>query len=500
MNSLFSRSEIAAFRLPEATYPKEPPFHPSTAYPEYQLSATGPANGIYAGVRELFHLLGLDAAAYGTPAWNPLGAIVRPGDKVVLKPNLIWHSHRYHQHEFEQVITHGSIIRAVLDYVLIALQGRGEIWVADGPQLDADWKVIMERTGVDRICAWYKSHTPVPVHLLDLRDQWEDVRGDVLYGTTNLPGDPAGSTEVNLGPVSRFTGHRGAGKYYGATYDQVETNFHHTGERQEYRISRTVASADVFINLPKVKTHKKTGITLSLKNLVGINTGRNWLPHHTDGDPSNGGDQFPVASVKNNSERKGIRVLERLTLANPRLFAPLFRLAKTVARPFFGHTQQTIRSGNWYGNDTCWRMVHDINRCLLYSNGTDFPTPQPKRFFSVVDGVVSGDADGPAAPDAVPSGFLVAGFNPVAVDCTVTRLVGFDPMKLPMLREAFVPSKLPLVPFAYEDIRLVSNRPEWSGGITQLDPKACLAFRAHFGWTGQIEWNLPNEPIPSKQS
>ena len=498
MTDCFTMSNVAAWQLERAKYPLVPPFHPSTAYAEYSLESLGQENLVYEGVRGLFCSLGLDQAAYGTPAWNPLGAIVRPGDKVVLKPNLIWHSHRYNQHEFEQIITHGSIIRAVLDYVLIALQGRGEIWVADGPQLDADWKVIMERTGVDRICAWYKSRTSVPVHLLDLRDQWEDVRGEVLYGTTTLPGDPAGSTEVNLGQVSRFFGHRGAGKYYGATYDRVETNYHHSGERQEYRISRTVASADVFINLPKVKTHKKTGITLSLKNLVGINTGRNWLPHHTDGDPSNGGDQFPVASVKNKSERKGIRLLERLTLANPHLFAPVFRLAKTVARPFFGHTQQTVRSGNWFGNDTCWRMVHDINRALLYSDGSDFPTPKPKRFFTLADGVVSGDADGPAAPDAVPSGFLAAGFNPVAVDCAVARLVGFDPMKIPMLREAFAPSDLPLAPFAYADITICGNCAPWRGKVVELGGEHTYQFKPHFGWKDHIEWSDPAQPLSGK--
>ena len=160
-----------------------------------------------------------------------------------------------------------------------------------------------------------------------------------------------------------------SGRYYGANYDQKETNYHHSDGRHEYRISRTVTSADVFINLPKIKTHKKVGVTLCLKNLVGINTGRNWLPHHTDGDPGNGGDQFPVATTRGRSERFGVRNLERLTNKHPKLFAPVYHMAKKAATPFFGHTRQTIRSGNWHGNDTCWRMVQDINRCLFYSDG-----------------------------------------------------------------------------------------------------------------------------------
>jgi hypothetical protein len=110
-------------------------------------------------------------------------------------------------------------------------------------------------------------------------------------------------------------------------------------------------------------------------------------------------------------------------------------MAKILARPIWGHTKATIRSGNWHGNDTCWRMVHDINRCLTYSDGEHFPAARPKRFFAIADGIIGGDGDGPAAPDAHASGMLVAGFNPVAVDCVATRLMGFDPMRVATLRE-----------------------------------------------------------------
>ena len=356
---IFSNATTSAYCLKAAVYPAVPPFHPGIHYPEYKFEHIGPTNHVYDGVRNLLHLLNLDDVGYSTSNWNPLKGLVRPGDKVVVKPNFLWHAHKYNLEEWEQVITHGSVIRAVVDYVLLALQGRGEIWITDGPQLDADWSKIIYRTGIGAVCQWYNAVSSVPVRLLDLRDQWEDVRGDVLYGTSQLPGDPAGGVVVNLGNRSRFLAHAGVGRYYGATYDQAETNYHHSGGRHEYRISRTVASADVFINLPKMKTHKKVGATLCLKNLVGVNTGRNWLPHHTDGDPTNGGDQFSAPSVRTKSERWGIRSLERLTLANPKFFAPVFRVAKSIATPIFGHTRKTIRTGNWYGNDTTWRMVQD---------------------------------------------------------------------------------------------------------------------------------------------
>jgi len=485
----------AVYHLSSAKYPAFPPFHPGASYPEYAWQVLGETNLIYEGVRNLFRLLGLDVANYGTPTWNPLGEIIKPGDKVVLKPNYLGQSHKHRPNEWEQVITHGSVVRAVVDYVLIALEGRGEVWIADGPQLDADWDKIISRTGVRGVCEFYAEVSKVPVRLLDLRDTFIDCRGDVAFGWIPLPGDPAGKTEVNLAQNSRFVDHPGAGRYFGSDYDQAETNYHHSEGRHEYRISRTVATADVIINVPKMKTHKKVGATLCLKNLVGINTGRNWLPHHIDGDPSNGGDQFPAATLKNQSERWGIRRFQQLTLLYPRLFAPLFRVAKKIAMPIWGKTEEVIRNGNWYGNDTCWRMVHDINRVLLYTDGHTFPLARPRRYFAVVDGVIAGDGNGPATPDRYEAGLLVAGFNPVAVDCVVTRLMSFDPMKLAMLREAFEPSDLPLAPFAYSDITIHSNKEEWKGRLVDLKQNVCYHFRPHFGWRGHIEYDiLPETP------
>jgi len=485
--------KTAVYRLASARYPSTPPFHPSVQYPEYQWKSFGPTNWVYEGVRELFYMLGLDKNRYQTPDWNPCGDFIQPGDKVVVKPNYLWQSHKYRPNEWEQVITHGSLVRAVVDYVLIALKGRGEVWIVDGPQLDADWQEITRRTGVEKVCEFYHSVSSVPVRLLDLRDCFILVREDVAYARKPLPGDPLGSLVINLAHRSHFIGHSGEGRYFGADYDQKEVNFHHSEGRHEYRLSKTVASADVFINLPKMKTHKKVGVTLCLKNLVGINTGRNWLPHHTDGDPSTGGDQFPQGTLKTKSERWGIRRFQHWTLQYPQVFAPIFRLAKKMAIPIYGRTEEVIRNGNWYGNDTAWRMVLDINRCLLYTDGERFPVESPKRYFAIVDGVVAGEGNGPAVPDRFEAGVLIAGFNPVAVDCVATRLMGFDPMKLAMLREAFQDSDLPLAPFVYSDIHIVSNVKEWQGRLTDLKSEFCFRFRPHFGWKGHIEWDMLGE-------
>ena len=42
------------------------------------------------------------------------------------------------------------------------------------------------------------------------------------------------------------------------------------GTVQEYCISEACLEADVIINLPKPKTHRKAGFTGALKNMIGV--------------------------------------------------------------------------------------------------------------------------------------------------------------------------------------------------------------------------------------
>ena len=169
MTDLFTLPIAAAYRLTEAKYPPKPPFHPGSGYPEYKFGITGPPNEVYEAVRQVLRLLKLDEENYGSPHWNPFGSLVSPGDTVVIKPNFLWHAHKYFADQFEQVITHGSVIRAIVDYVLLALQGRGKVWITDGPQLDANCDEILRRTGTGDVCDFYKNSTEVPVRFLDLR-------------------------------------------------------------------------------------------------------------------------------------------------------------------------------------------------------------------------------------------------------------------------------------------------------------------------------------------
>ena len=487
------RSPRVAITIGCDGYLSEPPYMTSCCYPEYPFGSDIPAkaNPAYEGVRDALRLLGLDAANYGHKEWNPLGEFVHPGNTVVLKPNFIRHFRDTHLGLDDCVITHGSIIRAVLDYVYIALKGEGRIIIADAPQNDADFNVIRKIAGLDEIREFYRQQVNFDVEVYDLRPKRARKVDGVIVGHEKLSGDPAGYVKVDLGLHSAFAEvEHLCHLLYGSEYDTNEIRHHHTNGVHEYLISRTVLEADCIINLPKLKTHKKTGITACMKNLVGINGNKNWLPHHRLGTPAQGGDQFADDGLKHRIEQRTMKYFRRLFPLLGPLRGPIAKPLKALGTTIFGNTNtNTIRSGNWYGNDTTWRMVIDLNRILMYTdkNGClqDSPT---RRIFCIVDGIIGGEGNGPLDPNPKHTGLVLAGINPVAVDLVCARLMGFDYRRLPMLCRALVDHHLPLSLFKYDDVICRSNTQQFDRPLNEFDGVS-LAFKPHFGWQEHIELN-----------
>lgn len=400
--------------------------------------------------------------------------VIRPGDRVLLKPNFIRESHTERPDEWEQIITNGAVIAAVALEVAEALRGNGTITIADAPQTDSNFEQICSRTGIPQLRERLRrDHPSVKVEVIDLRrEYWRTERG-VVVERQRLREDPRGYTLVNLGEHSAF--HGKAGVFYGADYDTAFTATHHSNGRHEYLLSRSAMDADVFINLPKLKTHKKVGVTLSLKNLVGINGDKNYLPHFCVGTPAQGGDEFPRSDTASRLQSRLISTFKQvanLSGSAAKLWAPI---AVRLGAKMFGATSTVVRSGNWHGNDTTWRMTLDLNRILFHFDGTAQKRRTPLRYLSIVDGIIAGEGNGPMEADAKSCGVLVAGTNPVAVDLVATQLMGFDWLKVLTIREAFHLSTLRLAEFAPEQIQVVPALGE------------VFQFRPHFGWIGHIE-------------
>lgn len=483
-------------------YASIPPFHPESPCAEYpfRLANVGAVNNpAYNGVRQVFQFLELDADNCDKADWNPLGAMLNPGQTVVLKPNFVREFRETHEGHGDCLITHGSVIRAVLDYVYIALKGEGRIIVADAPQNDADFDAICRIAGLREIQEFYRREADFDIEVYDLRPQKARKVDGVIVGHESLPGDPAGYVKVDLGKHSMFAEvEHLCHLLYGSEYDTREIRSHHTGGVHEYMISKTILDADCVINLPKLKTHKKTGMTCCMKNLVGINGNKNWLPHHREGTPSQGGDQYADDGFVHRIESASMGCFRRVFP----LLGPVRNIVagpvKYVGKRVFGDTNtNTIRSGNWYGNDTTWRMVIDLNRIFLYADSSGRIKDSPQRnTISIVDGIIGGEGNGPLDPTPKNAGLIVAGFNPVAVDMACAQLMGFDWRRLPVLVKSYSEHVLPLAKFEVGDV--ICYLPEGdTRRCVDLAADNDTRFRPHFGWVGQVEHEQARESAVS---
>lgn len=486
---MHSRPAIAW--ISQRAYDGALPFHPPARFPElgFLPEATDPGNAIYAGVRDLLAGLGYDAARAGTPAWSPLSDLVGPGGTVVVKPNYVRH---YHETDgpFDAVVTHLSVLRPLIDYALLAVGATGHVIVADAPQYDCDVEQLLARTRLPELLHWYAETLGRRVEWRDLRVQYGRHERGVVVERRQLAGDPEGYEAVNLGDASEFRAIAAHETLLlrGADYDEEVTIHHHSHGRNEYLVAKTVLGADLVINVPKVKSHKKTGVTLSMKNLIGINGDKNWLPHYRAGFAVGGGDEFPAPDLYARVRRIGADFARHLLKRG--IGGAVFKRLRGLEDA--SGLGDRARNGNWWGNDTIWRTTIDLNKVLYCGDASgNLQGPPARRVLNVYDGVVAGEGDGPMAPSPRPVGLLAAGEDGVATDVVVAWLMGFDWRRIPVLRHALGrlaggvrisafdgdPATLPLVWIDAEGRREMH--------LSEIGTN--LRFAAHPGWKGRIE-------------
>lgn len=461
------------------SYPSEAPFHPSEPFPELQAVGCplgAEPNGVFHLVRSCLEALDLDPGRRGTPAWNPLGELVRPGDRVLVKINLVVDSHELGEAGLQATVVHGSVLRALLEYLALALGGRGVVTVADSPIKETDFARALDRSG----CAAAIAHLAgrgLVVRALDLRDYAteRDARG-VMRGHRPLAGDPDGYVVFNLGDESFFadpavdpTLLRSTAEYYTSKCRDAHDHLNH-----RYSVARAVIDADVLISLAKLKVHRKAGTTLSQKNMVGTTNLKEWLPHHRWGTPRHGGDVLDDGAP-------ALQVMREL------LYDRLVRTAfgrRTRGwllgnLPILGSLPGARRrfhpwgEGDWSGNDTIWRTLLDLNNCVLHGTADGRLGVRRKRYMAWVDGIVGGEREGPLSPHPHPAGVIVGGWHPWAVDWVATEAMGWDPRRLPYLTRCR-DARYRLAPgFDAEDIE-----------VRRVGPAPDLCFAPPAGWPG----------------
>lgn len=414
--------------------------------------------------------------------------IIKNTDKVVVKPNFVQES-RNQDEDWDYVITHPVLISAVFELLADIIGSQGKIILVDAPMTGSSFEKILSHMPVDIWRELFQKKN-ITFEVIDLREEeWKLASNGIILNRKALSGDPMGKVLTNLkNDCSEFFSKPKTSQIlYGADYDTKETNNAHNGTDNIYSVSATVIDADVFINLPKLKTHKKAGITCCLKNLVGINTNKNLLPHHTVGTPKEGGDQFESSSSGTVLE-SGITMIAKHIIVRFKFLSPLLVPLKKLAIAVWGDNKTKPRSGGWYGNDTLWRTILDLNKVLFYSNRDgslkENCAEVKKRYIGIVDAIYAGQGNGPLEPELLQANYLICGTNPVAIDAVAAKLMHFDYKKIPQIKHAFEVEKYRLIESDYFSVCCIKD-----GNALPIENFHCpdKQWMPPLGWKGHIE-------------
>ena len=378
-----------------------------------------------------------------------------------------------------------------MDYVVKALDGKGRIIIGDSQVIFGKFEETYRLAQIDQMLDWYRTQTSIPIECFDLR-MVRGVRTWMFgkWGRQKVEQDPKGYRFVDLGEYSCFKD-VDPSRLRVAIADHRNMKKHHTNGKHEYMFPQSVLDSDVIISISKLKTHRRTAVTLALKNFMGIPSWKDSLPHITTGAVEEEGDQYINPSVR----KKICTRLHDEIQSNP--FVPV-KFACAVIKKLVWNSHKVIpfkddiNEAMWYGNNTLWRTIIDLNRGVLYADweGKIQQTRQ-RKYFGIIDGIIAGEKNGPVGVDPVPAGVLMAGFNPVALDIAAATLMGFDVKKIPMIYNAISGNgitgngAIPLYEGRVEDISVMEDENEYS--YEDYRGTFNLKFEPHPVWKGHVE-------------
>ncbi|MFC1762301.1 DUF362 domain-containing protein [Planctomycetota bacterium] len=436
---------ISAINNETIEYPSNDEFYsPDEKYPEYPFHhiARKP-NEVYRSVRGLFQQAGMDVEHYGTRLWNPFGKWISSGQTVFVLCNFVYHRRpRESLKEFQSKCTHGSIIRAVIDYIFIAVGPMGRIRFGNAPLQSCVWPRVLNQTGGQRVEAFYAS-VKAPVESADLRLFINEHSGNLLASKVEAHPEEMGVT-IDLSQRSLLAALDGQETHYRVSdYNPEHTGSFHANGSHRYVLHRHIVESDVIFSIPKLKTHEKVGITCAIKGCVGAIGHKDCLAHHRRGTPQHGGDEFRSDPLGLLACLSSFHDLVQRSQPGT-LYGHSLRLFLRGLRSLIRRIAPTM-NGAWSGNDTCWRMAIDIARLIGYARRDGSISSELQRpHLALLDGIIGGDGNGPLNPRPVESGVLVFADNPVDLDFCATRIMGYDPNTLPIVREAARLTDLPL--------------------------------------------------------
>jgi len=378
-------------------------------------------NRLLSAIKLLFVMWGKDPG-------NPFKEWVGPGARVVLKPNWVYHESPKEK-TLDALITNSGLIQHLIDLLAVALHGHGSILIGDAPIQSCNFQSLVKRAGVAEVVQRAQKKYPgLDIKIEDWRLTILESSAALQRHRTNYEEAVADDYEiVDLGAASFLEDISDyADKFRVTCYDHRLMSSHHRKGKHEYLLTQKVFDADLVINLPKMKTHIKAGLTGALKNIVGINGHKEFLPHHILGASEKGGDCYyksnRIRDLYDRSYDKFWARYETLSESKRKtgivMLAGLWRVSKML-------TGDSVSTGSWQGNETIWRMTLDLNHLLYFGKRTS------KKIVSIVDGIIAGEGEGPLTPTPKAAGLLVAGENPAYVDAALAKLMGYNISRVP---------------------------------------------------------------------
>lgn len=493
---------ISVAQNKSAQYPnKKYLFRPYINYPEYLFKEdlSPEPNEVYDLVRNALKMMELDIAHYDSSLWNPLGnsKYIKPGDMVLIKPNLVLDKN-HGDGGVDCLYTHPSVVAAIIDYVCIALQCDGKVIIADAPLQTCNFERLVRESGYLDLVNYYISKG-IDIEIVDLRGLISSKVKNVIHAEINNRTENAGIC-VCLDGLSMHAGlspkHIGAERI--TSYNPAELKKHHNIHKHEYLIAKEVLNADCIVNICKPKTHRKAGVTISLKNFIGINVRKEYLPHHRIGGSAKGiGDEYQGASVLKDFESFLIDIKNAMSsdkrYFTARILVYIISCIRILGELSVGF-KNSYSEGSWFGNDTIWRTIVDLNRIVKYADKSgNMQSCEQRKIFCVGDMVVMGEGEGPLMPTPKHVGIIAMGENSVCFDEVVATLMGMNVCLIPSINNARkLLGQMPLVDSG--DVAVIkSNNVQWNRKkLCSINIKELLNLIPTNGWKNHIELKNDN--------
>lgn len=367
MLSLSDQDAVVAFRRDsrQASYPI-PEYCPVSDMP-YGPEVNPAYNLVWRTVLDL-HL---------GPADNPLRDLIAPGDKVLLKPNVV--------QERDYDCPPPAFIRPIVD--MCALAGAAEIVIADGNREPTFLVFDAQGYTQEYIDALDALWPEAAISRADLHDR-SDWRWVTLGGNSAYEGSSYTDNQTNrYDDVCTGYGSTQRNLYFGTTANprRDTADVANTGNIiRWWAVNNRIFEADVIINIPKMKVHMMNVNTIAMKNWVGVTLIST----------------YPESYYGQN----------------------LVRVSHHRRNP-----AATLYQKSGFGNDLMWRDLGDLQRATLYWQGHNQPlssTPL-RKYLVICDGIWGGESDGGAGYKGYFQGAVTASVDPIAHDCVGSRLMAY---------------------------------------------------------------------------